>query len=69
MIRRAQFKASDLLKIKTLSVDEIMTHFLSHIVRCAGDREKLTLLRQALFEIDNFIVETLSENKTEDNVN
>lgn len=62
-ILRSGFKAQDLLRVGPVPpLDTCWTYLLSHIVRCGGDKQKLALIRQGLYEIDNFIVECLSEN-------
>lgn len=44
-----------------------MTNFVCHIVRAGGDKAKLNLLREALEDIDNFIIEILTEQDPEVN--
>jgi len=58
-----QFRSADLIKIPIPPLQDTLSMLLAHIVRTGGDREKLTIIRQSLFEIDQFLVECLSEGK------
>lgn len=61
MIQHKAFRVQDLVKVDTPSLDSTLTSMLAHIVRCGGNKEKLTLIREALGEIDQFLVECLME--------
>lgn len=61
MIKQGTFKATDLLKVDCPSFDVTLTHLLAHVVRCAGNREKLDMVREALREIDQFIAATATD--------
>lgn len=68
-IRRGVFKAQDLLKLPTPPLDSVLTSLLSHIVRCAGNVEKLSLIREAVMEVIKFIDETIREERDADRIN
>lgn len=69
MIHRQTFKTEDLIKIPSRSLEDTLTSLLSHIVRAAStnNKEQITLIRQALREIDLFIVETCIEDRNQSN--